>query len=298
MTDPIAPRRVDDRRGALWMIFGGAAMTVAHALSKTLVVDMPEGVLVLWRHVIAALCFAPLLLRDGAAAYRTRKPFGHFWRTVFGFAAFYAFTWSLARLTLGDTVALSFTAPFWSALLAVMLFGERVRPARLLATCVGFMGVLLIAKPGFGFHPAMLVALGGALLVSLAMSAVKQLTATESPDSIAFYFFVIGSALALPLALLDWRWPGAWEWLLLTLLGVFSFFGQMGLTRGYMHGTFSKMAPMDFLRLPTSVAVGLLLFAELPDLWSLLGMLVIAGAALSIVFIDPAARSKPTASRA
>jgi drug/metabolite transporter (DMT)-like permease len=276
------------------MIFGGVAMTLAHAVSKALVVEMPEGVLVLWRHVLAALCFAPLLLRDGVAAYRTSKPFGHFWRTVFGFAGFFAFTWSLARLTLGDTVALSFTAPFWSALLAVVLFGERVRHARLLATCVGFAGVLLIAKPGFGFQPAMLVALGGALVVSLAMAAVKQLTATESPESIAFYFFAIGSVLALPLALLDWRWPAPWEWGMLALLGVFSFFGQMGLTRGYLHGAFSKMAPMDFLRLPTSVIVGLVVFAELPDPWSLLGMLVIAGSALAILLVD----AKPNAARA
>jgi drug/metabolite transporter (DMT)-like permease len=237
----------------------------------------------LGRHVVGVLCFAPLFLRRGPGAFRTQRPFAHFTRTCFGFASYMTFVYALTRLTFGDTVALSFTAPFWAALIAVVFLGEKLVPARLLATAGGFLGVVLIAKPGGGFHPAMLVALSSAVLMSLAMFQVRQLADSESPDRITFYFMLFGILLALPFALADWRTP-EWHHLpFLALIGVASFFGQRCLTRGYALGTFSKMAPMDFLRLPWSVAIGLVVFAEVPDPWSVLGMAIVALALLAIV---------------
>ncbi len=272
-----------DARGALFMLAGGAFMTLAHSTFKYLAGELPWGVIALGRHVVGVLCFAPLILRRGPGAFRTQRPFAHFARTCFGFASYMTFVYALTRLSFGDTVALSFTAPFWAAIIAVIFLRETVVPVRLIATLVGFLGVVLIAKPGGSFHPAMLVALGSAVFMSLAMFQVRQLASSESPDRITFYFMLFGNLLALPFALADWQTP---EWRhvpYLALIGVAAFFGQRCLTRGYALGTFSKMAPMDFLRLPWSVAIGLLVFAEVPDPWSVLGMLIVALALLAIV---------------
>ena len=272
-----------DARGALYMLAGGAFMTLAHSTFKYLAADLPWGVIALSRHIVGVLCFAPLFVSRGPAYFRTQRPFAHFTRTCFGFGSYMTFVYALTRLSFGDTVALSFTAPFWAALIAVFILRETVVPARLLATLGGFVGVVLIAKPGGSFHPAMAVALSSAFLMSLAMYQVRQLADSESPDRITFYFMLFGVLLAAPFALADWRTP-EWRHLpFLAIIGVASFFGQRSLARGYAIGTFSKMAPMDFLRLPWSVAIGFVVFAELPDPWSLAGMVVVAVALLAIV---------------
>jgi drug/metabolite transporter (DMT)-like permease len=194
-----------DARGALYMLAGGAFMTLAHSTFKYLAADLPWGVIALSRHVVGVLCFAPLFIRRGPAAFRTQRPLAHFTRTCFGFGSYMTFVYALTRLSFGDTVALSFTAPFWAALIAVFILREKVVPARLAATIGGFLGVVLIAKPGGSFHPAMAVALSSAFFMSLAMYQVRQLADSESPDRITFYFMLFGILLALPFALADWR---------------------------------------------------------------------------------------------
>lgn len=273
------------------MLAGGAFMTLAHSTFKYLAADLPWGVIALSRHVVGVLCFAPLFLRRGPVAFRTQRPFAHFVRTCFGFGSYMTFVYAL--LTFGDTVALSFTAPFWAAVIAIVVLREAIVPARLLATVGGFLGVVLIAKPGGSVHPAMLVALSSAFLMSLAMFQVRQLADSESPDRITFYFMLFGIVLALPFALADWRTPERRHLPFLALVGVASFFGQRCLTRGYASGAFSKMAPMDFLRLPWSVAIGFVIFAEVPDPWSILGMAIIALALLAIVRSGRAAAPPP-----
>jgi len=115
------------------------------------------------------------------------------------------------------------------------------------------------------------------------MMKVKQLSSTEPPNRIAFYFLLNGLWFALPLALPVWRWPDTDQLLMLAFVGLVSAFGQVFLSRGYALGQFSKMAPMDFFRLPISIVIGFLLFAEWPDALALLGMAIVVGASLYIL---------------
>lgn len=273
-----------DARGALFMLASGTVFTLGFAGLKYVADELPAAVMVLFRHVFGALCFAPLFCRRGFAPFATRRLASHGWRTAVGLVSFSTFTLCLAYMPLGDVVALSFTAPLWSALLAILWFGEPARPARIAATLAGFLGVLLIARPSSAaFEPISLVALASGLFSALAMVMVKQLSRTESPDSAAFYFLAIGAVYTLPWALWTWRTPSIAQFAILFAVGAASFVGQLCLNRAYRLGTFSKVAPMDFLRLPVSIAVGIAAFAEWPDLWSVLGMAVIGLASLAIV---------------
>ena len=92
-----------------------------------------------------------------------------------------------------------------------------------------------------------------------------------------------GLLIGLPIALPFWQWPDARQWLLVAGVGGLSFFSQLFMVRGYALGTFSKMAPLDFLRLPLGIVAGFTLFGELPDLWSVAGMAVVIAATLFIV---------------
>jgi drug/metabolite transporter (DMT)-like permease len=281
----VAGRLPDDLRGGLLIVLGGLCFTGVAAIIKELGGELSVPVIALWRHIFALACFAPLVVvRHGIGAVRTHRYFSHFYRGLFGFISFYGGIYALARLTLADATALSFTAPLWSLLLAVVFLGDRVRPSRWLAVAIGFAGVLLIARPGSSrLDPAMLVALGAALFSSLAMMKVKQLSATEPPDRITFYFLANGLLIGLVPALATWGTPNTTQLVLLAAMGALSCVGQMFLTRGYALGQFSKVAPMDFCRLPLAILLGLALFGERPDLLALAGMAVIVGASLFIL---------------
>jgi drug/metabolite transporter (DMT)-like permease len=281
-------RLTDDVKGALYVLFAGVNFMVLSAILKHVTQDgLPLGVVILFRSIFALLVFAPTILR-GAAFLRTTRPFAHLWRSFVGFTSFVLFTYSLTGLPLGNAVALSYTAPLWSCIFAVTLLGERIDAVRFAALVGGFVGVLLIAKPvGFGTDAASLLAaaacLVSALTGSLAMLAVKRLSASEPPDRIAFWFIMASSIFAAPIAAADWAMPVGLEWIWLILLGVLTVLSQMALSRGYAIGSFSRVAPMDFARMPVALAIGFVIFAEVPDGWSLLGIAVIAAASATIV---------------
>jgi drug/metabolite transporter (DMT)-like permease len=246
-------------RGALNIILNGFCMVVGTAMIKHVAGVLPETVVIAARHLVAVLCFAPLILAQGPAAFRTQRPFGHLWRAAFGLSGFFAFIYSVTHLKLSDAVALAFTQPIWSTLMAAAVFGERLGVVRFAAVLGGFGGVLLIAKPTRTFEPMMLVGLAGALLTSIATGLWAVPAA--------------GVWTPIPLATLPW----------LLAIGLLAWFGQIALSRGYQLGRFSTMATMDFIRLPLSVIVGLIAFSEVPDAFSVLGMLIIATASLVIV---------------
>src|SRR5277367_2780902 len=174
------------------MLSGACLLATHFAIIKYLTADLPEPVIALWRGVFACLLFMPRVARGGWAVIATSRPMGHTWRSLFGFASFLMFIYALRLLPLGDAVAITFTAPFWSVLLSVAVLHDRMTWRLALALAFGFAGVLLIAQPSgsAGFGLGALLALGSAVIGSFAMMTLKQLTRTEPADRIAFYFMV------------------------------------------------------------------------------------------------------------
>jgi drug/metabolite transporter (DMT)-like permease len=275
--------RADDLRGGLYMFLSGLSFAVLSSGLKELSHDLPTLMVGVLRNVAALACFAPLFWRRGFGLVRTDRWREHFLRSAYGYISFLMFVYALPILLLADAIALSFTTPLWSLLLSGLFMAERIPPTRWVATAIGFAGVLLIAKPGSDVSAATAIALLSAVLASLAMIKVKQLSRTEPPERIAFYFMFNGLLIGLPIALPVWQWPDARQWLLVAGVGGLSFLSQICLVRGYALGTFSKMAPMDFLRLPLGIVSGFALFGELPDLWSVTGMAIVVAATLFIM---------------
>lgn len=276
---------INELRAGLFMLTAATCFAFAFAVLKYLTTELPESVVTLWRSVFAVLVFLPMVWHAGPRRFLpTSRPISHFWRAAMGFASFILFVYALARLPLGDTVALGFTAPFWSVLIGVFVFRDRMTWRVALSVALGFCGVLLITRPGAaGLTWGAAYALGSAVLTSLAMMMVKQLTRSEPPDRIAFYFMLGASAFALPLASLDWQWPQPHHWLPLIVCGAAFYLGQICLTRAYAYGTFSRVAPLDLVRLPLSVLIGLVWFGEVPNTLALVGMALIILASLNIL---------------
>lgn len=282
MIPPISAqqRQANDRRGAVFMLVSGVCFTCATVLMRHLSSELPETVVMFYRHIFATLCFVPVLVSTRGRLIATRRIGAHIVRSLFGFVSFFGFVWSFNRMPLADATALAFTSPLWSMALSVVILHETLRPLRVIAAIVGFGGVLLVAKPSGILEWPVLVGLAAAMVTSGAMMMIKRLSATEPPDRIAFFFMLTGIFYSLPLAIPNWRWPEPMQYLWLAALGLIFSIGQVLLSRAYTVGQFSRMAPMDYCRMPLAILLGFLVFGELPDWSAVAGMAIIAAASL------------------
>jgi drug/metabolite transporter (DMT)-like permease len=196
------------------------------------------------------------------------------------FSAMCGWTLGLEVLPLASVFALEFTTPAWTSVLAALLLGERLTPARLGAVTLGFIGVLVVARPGTAnFHPAMLLVLAAAVGYALANIATKSLTATQTPFAIVFWMNV----MQLPMALAGSHWPafatiGSHQILPLIGAGISGLSAHFCLSNAFRLADASIVAPLDFLRLPLIAFVGWQFYGEPLDVYVFIGaLLILAG---------------------
>lgn len=190
---------------------------------------------------------------------------------------------ALALIPIADMAAITFLQPIFGSIIAVVALGEMASGRRWSAIIVGFVGAMLIVRPGFeAFDAGMLLALASALAGAVVAIMIKDLVRTESPDAVAVYLFVFQTAIMLVPALLVWRAP-TWEelgWLgLLGLLGVWL---QRSFNRAMAAADATVALPFNFTRLIWATLLGWVLFAELPDIWTWVGGTLIFAASVFI----------------
>ncbi|EXI80630.1 MAG: carboxylate/amino acid/amine transporter [Candidatus Accumulibacter appositus] len=192
---------------------------------------------------------------------------------------------ALKTLPLAETTALVFVAPLLVALLAAPLLGERVRLRTWLATIAGFVGVLLIARPGGSlFGPGVVYALGAALSYAAYQILTRKLAASEHPMRLLFYTALLGTLAMLPVlpAYWDGIWPTAMQSLLIISLGLYGGIGHFMLIRAFHTTSASLLAPLLYTQLVWATLLGWLVFDHLPDLLTVVGMMVIGASGLSL----------------
>ena len=280
----------DNPRGILWMLASVAAFTVMGLIIKDISSQVSLAMMLLFRQWVVLFILVPWLLRAEAREVRTERLGAHAVRAVFALSSFACLAYAVGHLALADAVALAYTNPLWSILVSVIFLGEPVRIRRWTATVVGFAGVLCIVRPAGQIDPIMLVALGSAVTASLSMMIVKKLTTTESPFQILFYFTLVGSLVSLGPGIYYWQTLSLSQCAWLVTIGAVAFVGQICLTRAIALAEVTIVAPVDFLRLPFAAVFGLVLFAEVPDAWTLTGGAIIALASAYIVHREAALR--------
>ena len=270
-------------RGALWMLGAVTAFACMDALIKWVGQTLDPFQIALFRCLFGGLFVLPFALREGPSALRTRRWGGHLGRALIGYTAMTLGFYAVTHLPLADATALSFTRPLFMIVLAVLFLGEAVRWRRWSATGIGFLGVLVMARPGEGgFDFAALVAIAATLFVAGVGVMLKRLSATERPETIIFYFTVISSLLALGPALYVWRTPRWIDIAIMMLLGGLGSLGQYLTIRAYRVAEATAVDPVDYARLLLATGFGFALFAELPDRWTALGAAIIIGSTLYI----------------
>lgn len=271
-----------NRRGALWMLVGAAGFTLNGALVKLLGAGgMHPFEISFVRSMVAFVAILPFLWRSGPGVLRSNHLRIHLARGAAGGTAMICAFYALTKIPLADFTALSFTTPLFILLLAALILGERVGLRRWSAVAVGFLGVLVMTRPGAGaFDPNALGALAMALGIATAVVLVKRLPPSESQVTMLIYFCLVSMAMSAGPAAFVWRMPTPAEALLLVAIGVLGISSQSVMIRAFRAGEASFVAPFEYSRLLLAGALGFFLFAETPDLWSLVGAAVIIAATL------------------
>src|SRR5690606_8868927 len=185
---------------------------------------------------------------------------------------------AVGHLPLAQAISLSYATPLFVTIGAALWLGERVRIRRWAAVAAGFVGVLVILRPGTGFTPGMVVALLGALFAALVAIQIKQLSRFDPADTVVFYTYVFCVPMSLVPALLQWVWPSPTASLWLAATGVMGNFGLVIWTRALALREVSGLQPISFVRLQVLVGVGGWLFRETVDIWALAGAAIVLGA--------------------
>jgi len=231
------------------------------------------------RNAFGLLALLPMLLRPGHAPLKTQQLPRYFVRSAIGLGSMLCAFWALGHLPLAQAVSLSYSTPLFVTIAAVLWLGETVRIRRWAAVVVGFIGVLVIVRPGTaGFTAGSLVAVAAAVLSSLVAIQIKQLTRVDSADTVVLYTYVFWVPLSLVPALFVWVWPSGMAWLWLLATGVLGTVGQLLWTRALRLGEVSALTPISFLQLPLVTLLGWLLFNESVDRWTLIGAGIILAA--------------------
>jgi len=198
--------------------------------------------------------------------------------TAFNFLA-------LQYLRLDQTVTIVFLAPLMVALLAGPLLGEWVGKRRLAAILVGFAGVLIAVRPGVGdIHPAVLYSFAGMLAYAFFIILTRRMAHVDPPLVTLFYSMFAGTVGAIPFAIADWVTPpDVLSWVLLGALGILGGFGHWLFLHAYRLAPASAIAPFLYTQLLTMVAFGLIVFGDLPDLWTLAGATLIVASGIYLI---------------
>jgi len=269
---------------ALSMMLAAFALSANHSLVRVVTAELHPFEASALRFLWALPIMAPWLLRGRGVVLRTRHHGLHFTTAVLTVIMTASFFVALSRMPLAEATALNFTAPLFTTLIAAWLLKERVGLARWGATVVGFIGVLIILRPGFAeIPPVALLPTFGAFLLAWWFIAVKRLSATESTATITIYQTLWSALLLSLIAIPVWVTP-SWE-----TLGYSAAMGALGTTgiiftsRAFSLAEASIVAPLDYVRLPFIAVVAYLAFGEVPDGISILGALVITASAIFIV---------------
>jgi len=298
-------------------------ITVNDMTIKHLSGDYPLHQMVFVRSAIG-IGFSVVFLQfeGGFASLRTRQGGLHLLRGLFIVGANMSFFAALASIPLADATALFFVAPLFITLLSIPFLGEQVGVRRLGAVVVGFGGVLLMLRPGAGETAdapdrwTLLLPVLAAFLYAGMQILTRRLGVTSTASAMSIYnqatfiavsfiFFLVAGdgryavgqdSPSMIFLLREWVWPAPGDWPAFMLLGVLSAVVGYTLSQAYRLGDAAAIAPFEYTALPLAVFWGWAIFGNLPGMWVVSGMALIAGSGV-YVFIREKQRAKPVASR-
>ncbi|WP_430448329.1 MAG: DMT family transporter [Pseudomonas piscis] len=256
-------------------------------LSKYLSAFYPIVMVVWARYVVHTLLMLVVFVpRSGfSAVVRTKRPGLQLLRALCMIGTSLLFTTGLRYIPLAEATAVNFLAPLLVTALSVPFLGERVSRAQWLAVLIGFVGVLIVVRPGGSlFTPAILFPLGSALCFGFYQLLTRKLSGIDSPTTSNFLIGIINSLIMSALLPFFWSTPSLVHGLFMIGLGACGMFGHLLLTQAFRHAAPAMLAPFSYGQILFAGMYGYLIFGHTPDIYGLVGIAVICLSGLAVAW--------------
>ena len=280
------------------MMLGVGASFALDLCAKWLLASYPLSQLIFLRSLFGFLFFlAATRWYGGIGSLHTKRPGWHLFRTLLATAAMFGFFYGLARMPLVNTLTIAFTAPLIMAALSAPFLGERVDWRIWMAVIAGFVGVLIVLRPGEGmFSPAAVAVIISAFAYSGLSLTGRKLATSEQSLALATYVVVgpvVFSGVMLPSVFVP---PTVTAWLLFLLAGFFSALAWVGFVNGYRRAPPAMLAPFEYTALIAAPIAGYLIWREVPDIYVIIGGFVIIASGLYIIYVQRVLSTRASAS--
>ena len=286
-------RQTPVMRGIVLMCLSTVAFSIMHGLVRFVSEVLPPFQIAFFRNFFGLAFLLPLLMRSRFAVLRTKQIGLHALRGVINMAAMLMFFTALSISPIAKVTALGFTAPIFMAILAVIVLGERFRIYRWSAIFLGFVGMLIILRPGLVvIDTGALLVIGSAVLWAVAMLIIKIQSQTESSLTIVAYMGIFLGVFSIAPALWVWQPFDLQTLWLMVLIGLFGSIAQMAISESLKETDPTALMPFDFLKLIWTAMIGAWFFAEIPDIFTWIGATVIFSSGLFIAFRERSVRSQ------
>jgi len=266
----------DSTRGICWMIFATIFYAATYGIVRLLSTEFGVFQLVFFRSIIGVFLMMPWLIRGGVRQIKTPQPMTYAWRSMLNYGGMVFLIVGLSTMQLQDVTGLMFTTPLFTVLFVALFLREYVGPRRAAALLVGFVGAMIIIRPGFQeLTWAALGVLGTSSAYAVVNVTTKTLARTDTSNTIVFYDFLLLSLLGIVPAIVYWSEVRVEHIVWVVAMGVTSSLARQGVIRALSVGEASVVMPFNFLKLPFTACIGFIWFAENPDLWTGVGAVVI-----------------------
>ena len=259
-------------RGIAYMLVFACSMSAMIAVVRHVSQEIHPFEAAFFRAFFGFLVFVPILVRKGGEILKTQRMGLHGLRSLLHVTSILLFFYGVSVTPLAKAMSISFSAPLFAAVLAMVLLGEVLNVKRLLALLMGIVGILVVLRPGFSdVNMGLIAILGAAVAWGSAMIAIKKLSRTETSLTTTIYSTIFISPVTLIVALTVWQTPDWHQFLWLALVGGLGSLGHLALAEAMKEGDVVAVLPADFTKLIWAAVFGYLFFAEIPDWGTWLG---------------------------
>ena len=274
---PTAPRLAPITRAALWILLSGICSVMMNVLIRVAAQTMHPFEVAFFRCFFGLVLLLPWIVRSGPALLHSRNSGFYLLRAGIGLVSMATWFYGITVVPLATATAVNFTAPLFATLAAALVLHEDVRLRRWSAVVLGFVGVLVIMRPGSArLDPNLLLLLLSAATAAMNNITVKFLVRSEPPSRIVAFFMIYLTPLSLIPALFVWQWPDPSTFGALIGLGCLGTIAHISVARALAAADASACAPFEFARLPFAALIGFLWFGEVTDFWTWVGAAIIA----------------------
>jgi drug/metabolite transporter (DMT)-like permease len=292
----VSPAKDDVPRGILLMLGATVLFALSSAVAKWQVAIYPVGEVMFLRSFSSLIvCAAVIMPVTGSSAFATQRPRDHLARGLSQSISQTFTVLAFSLMPLAGAIAINFSAPLWSALLAVVWLKERAGSARWAALLTGFLGVLIVADPGVdSLTLGALFALANAVMYGSVTVAVRGMTATESTNTLLMWQMVTIAVIHSFLLAFGFRWPTPADAAMLAFSGIANAFAQYLWTRALHLAPAAAVSPFYYFLLVWALVIGFVAWGDVPTIGLLAGSAIVVASGLFLLWHETGRERRPT----